>query len=387
MTVITTVNKQFATGNGVTTSFSFPFRCILASHLEVYVDEELVDAGDYTVTLNASGVGGAVVFDTAPANGLQVLIYRYVSYTQESALPNESDFQQITLENMVDKLTMECQQLQEQLNRAALGSKFIDDGVQITLPEPDGRRALLWHPDEDGRLINSTYDPDAIIDDVADSLALMASYLAAAEAARDAAIAAQDSAEESATQVGEKFESGFPDANAWQDANQIGDMLVWQEVAPSVFGFGIIHPGTGGQILQISAEDGPVWADNASSALYAWGSTLFLADGDNTTAVNGGVTYTIDTSNCANAVIYIDFPDLPYSEDYSVTTNGMGSNMDIDVVGSSGQFYALKAVLSAEGDGTRLSLEAKSIQIFFGSQTIVAGHAGNALPIKFALFT
>lgn len=162
MTIFTTTNKQFATGNGVTTNFAFTFRLLLATDLDVYVLEALkVLDTDYTVAIDSDGVGGSVTFSVAPPDGQQVLIHRFVDYTQESELPNEDDFQQITLENALDKLTMEVQQLQEQLNRAILRSLFDENGNQIVFPSPDPGKALVWGPDGDGRLIN--YDLSALI--------------------------------------------------------------------------------------------------------------------------------------------------------------------------------------------------------------------------------
>lgn len=128
MTVFTSDNKQFATGNGVTTSFTFSFRCLLPVHLIVFVDE-IVQVGGYTVTIDTDGVGGSVTFNTPPANGKQVLLYRFVPYTQESELPTEDDFQQRTVENALDKLTMEVQQIAEILGRGLFMSIFDDPNL------------------------------------------------------------------------------------------------------------------------------------------------------------------------------------------------------------------------------------------------------------------
>ncbi len=262
MTVFTSDNKQFFTPNGVTTQFFFSYRVLVASHIRVYLDEELVDPGDYTVSIDTDGVGGYIQFSVAPT-GTQGLIYRYVNYTQEAQLPNESDFQQRTVEDSLDKLTIECQQLQEQLNRALLGSLFDESGLTFLLPPPDSRRALLWHPDEDGRLINSTYDPDELFNSTQELLELMATYLAEAEAARDAAQAAQAAAEtardeaQEASGTGSFQETYFP---TFGDASPtfVGDMLVWSEITPGVFGYDKLHPGDEEDILSIQSGF-PTW--------------------------------------------------------------------------------------------------------------------------------
>lgn len=164
MTVLTTVNKQRFTGNGITTVFNFPFRCIDASHIQVYVDEVLQVSG-VSVSLNANGVGGDVTFDDPPADDSQILILRVVPYTQESSLPNEDDFQQITVEDALDKITLEIQQLQEQLDRTALFSVFSTDDFLGHFPEPEENHFLMWRLNGSGQweLVNSTLAEDEFV--------------------------------------------------------------------------------------------------------------------------------------------------------------------------------------------------------------------------------
>lgn len=147
MTVLTTVNKQFYTGNGVTTVFGFPYRNLLGTDIKVYLDQELQSSG-YSVQTDTDGVGGTVTFVTAPADDVQILLLRIVDFTQEAALPNEDDFQQITVENALDKLTIECQQLKEQVDRSVGSSLFSTTTFDLTLPEPEEGKVLGWDEDD-----------------------------------------------------------------------------------------------------------------------------------------------------------------------------------------------------------------------------------------------
>ncbi len=149
MTVLTTDNKNFATGNGVTTTFFYDYRLLLTSDITVYVNQVLQAPNTYTVNPNPDGVGGSVAFTTAPGNGLQVLLWRQVDYLQETSLPTEDDFSQKTIENALDKLTMECQQLSNALNNTVHGSPFVT-GVDYTLPPPIAGYIIGWNSGANG---------------------------------------------------------------------------------------------------------------------------------------------------------------------------------------------------------------------------------------------
>jgi hypothetical protein len=147
MTVPTNYVKQFANGNGVTTVFFFTFRLLLTTDMQVYVDNTLVAPSQYTVSINSNGIGGSVTFTSAPDSGANnVLLYRFVDYLQETHFPNESDFNQVTLEDSVDKLTMETQQLQEQISRCIVFPVTDPDIPLLSLPDPAPNQAIGWDP-------------------------------------------------------------------------------------------------------------------------------------------------------------------------------------------------------------------------------------------------
>lgn len=117
MTVSTTSNRQSATGDGSTTSFAYTFRILQAADMDVYKNGSLQATG-YTVNIDSDGVGGTVVFGTAPANGDTLLFIRTCDFTQETALPTEGNLPETTIENVFDKLTMLAQQVNEKIGRA-----------------------------------------------------------------------------------------------------------------------------------------------------------------------------------------------------------------------------------------------------------------------------
>lgn len=374
MTVPTTINKQFFTGNGITTPFTFTFRLISAGHLRVYVNKVLVDPGLYTVTINANGVGGEVVFTTAPLDSVQILLYRRVSYTQESALPNESDFQQITLEDMVDKLTMECQQLQEQLDRAAIGSMFVEDGAQVQLPPPASRRALLWHPDEDGRLINSIYDPDEIIDAVAESLALMAGYVSEVQDIIDSGIHNGVTGATGATGLtGSTGATGLAGADWSSATGAVGDILVFQEITPSEFGYARVPIGDEDQSLWV-IDGFPTWADAPTGSTGAAGNGVLVSGivsgPGSIDSISDGISATCN--HTGDGLYTLTFPDILAISAKAATISGPAVMSDglgrLRPCGSS-------VNITSDSGALVLNVELARLDINFGAQSTSVANA------------
>ena len=123
MTVSTTTNKVNYIGNGVATTFAIPFPFLEKEHLTVrqLLNDIQTERTDWTVS------GGNMVFETAPADGAQILIMREVPLTQETDYRENEILPAETLERNFDKLTMQVQQLKEQSDRALLLDVFSED--------------------------------------------------------------------------------------------------------------------------------------------------------------------------------------------------------------------------------------------------------------------
>lgn len=117
------------TGNGATATYSFTFKIFQASDLLVVrtslagVETTLTLTTDYTVSLNAdqnSSPGGSVTLVAGNlATGLLLTMTSQVPYTQTTDLTNQGGFYPQVITNSLDKLTIQTQQLQEQVNRSA----------------------------------------------------------------------------------------------------------------------------------------------------------------------------------------------------------------------------------------------------------------------------
>ncbi len=111
MTVTTTNTFSNGTGNGSNVTFPFTFRLMDDEDVVVTVAGVTKTLGaDYSVAIDTDGVGGNVVFTSAPANGAAVVITRIMDLTQE--VQQQVDQPPQELENIADKLTMLIQQVQ-----------------------------------------------------------------------------------------------------------------------------------------------------------------------------------------------------------------------------------------------------------------------------------
>ena len=131
MTISSTTRKAGPfTGTGSTGPYSFTFKVFQASDLLVVkldvatnVETTLTLTTDYTVSLNAdqnSNPGGSVTLVSALAVGKKMVISSQVPYLQQTDLTNQGGFYPEVITDALDRLTIEAQQLNEGLSRAAL---------------------------------------------------------------------------------------------------------------------------------------------------------------------------------------------------------------------------------------------------------------------------
>ena len=125
MTVPTSTAKSGPyAGAGTVGPFTVGFRFLEDSHLQVIrtsstgVDTTLALTTDYSAS-GAGGVSGSVTLVTALAVGQQLTIIRNVPFTQDADYVQNDAFPAESHERSLDKLTMQTQQLNEAVARAA----------------------------------------------------------------------------------------------------------------------------------------------------------------------------------------------------------------------------------------------------------------------------
>jgi len=129
MTVSSSTNKVSYSGNGSLTTFAYTFKIFDQS--DVVVILRAADGTEtvktitthYTVTGVGSASGGNVVFGSAPASGVTVVILRSQPLTQGLDLVANDPFDAESLEEALDKLVFMSQKHEEELSRTIKGSR------------------------------------------------------------------------------------------------------------------------------------------------------------------------------------------------------------------------------------------------------------------------
>lgn len=260
MTVPTDLVKQFANGNGVTTVFYFTYALLLPEDMEVYINQTLISSSLYTVFINTNGLGGSVTFGTPPSAGVNnVLLYRFVDYLQVTHFPNESDFNQVSLEDSVDKLTMECQQLEEGLSRSFQWDLTDPNIPNLELPPYAPCEVIGWDCTTrklaNFSLPTVTTGPTGATGPVG---ATGATGPSGADGGGPTII------------CGKTFAA--PLTQLAPRAPQLGDIMTLQEVCSGIFSYDNLPAGTEGQVLEIVGGV-PEWGAGASGPTGATGPT------------------------------------------------------------------------------------------------------------------
>ena len=122
MTISTLVVKNSYNGDGSATQFAYQFPIHSTSEIKVIErsangTETIKSLGsDYSIT--DTGNGGSVNFNTAPASGVEVVLIRDTNLTQETDYIANDPFPAETHEAALDKLTLQIQEAQEEIDRS-----------------------------------------------------------------------------------------------------------------------------------------------------------------------------------------------------------------------------------------------------------------------------
>ncbi len=133
MSVTITTQKNIFSGDDSTDSFSYTFPIVDAAEVRLYKKATAANGGgisliasNYTVTPNAAAagqvlkVGGSITYPnsgTKLATGEKLIALRATDQDQEISLVTNGIYDALTLMGALDKLTMQIQDLQEQINR------------------------------------------------------------------------------------------------------------------------------------------------------------------------------------------------------------------------------------------------------------------------------
>lgn len=154
MTVQNTGNRKNYVGDGVSTTFFYPYKLITATGLLVYVADVLKTlTTDYSVgTITDNGV--SITFTTPPANLASVVLIGNPDQLQQSSLPSTGPFPAKTVETMIDKLTLLVQRVADLIGRSLTLSDSDVTTVSTKLPGWKASNLIGWGPSSDSGLQN-----------------------------------------------------------------------------------------------------------------------------------------------------------------------------------------------------------------------------------------
>ena len=153
MTVSITTTRVQYDGDGVTTTFTYPFMIYEDTDLVViHMDADNVETvftlnTDYTVTGEGTSTGGTVVLVDATdcATGETLTILRDMDFKQETDFVDGDAFSSESFEDALDKHTLELQQLSEEVLRAAKLPRS-SEITDLELPFPEASKFIGWNP-------------------------------------------------------------------------------------------------------------------------------------------------------------------------------------------------------------------------------------------------
>ncbi|BAQ86272.1 tail fiber [uncultured Mediterranean phage uvMED] len=202
MTVSSLSVKNSYNGDNSTTSFAYTFPIHSTSELQVILRAANGTETVQTITTHYSIVdngaaGGQVNFVTAPGTGIAVVLLRDTNLTQETDYISNDPFPAETHEAALDKLTLQQQELQEELNRAIKISRSNDIASSEITQTASTRAGKLLAFDANGDL-EVSLDASSIATNAtaaANSAASALSHKNDAETAKTAAETAKTAAE------------------------------------------------------------------------------------------------------------------------------------------------------------------------------------------------
>ena len=159
MSVSNQTNKTYGSGNGVTQTFSYPFKVFNVSELYAYtinalgvVTGPLTYTTDFTATISSVTEGGTVTFVVAPPVGTTWFLKRVVPYTQSASIPSEGTFPGKQFENQLDLMTMMNIQIGETVSRCLQLPVTFTGTLPAVFPGAQTGLAIGW--DANGNLVN-----------------------------------------------------------------------------------------------------------------------------------------------------------------------------------------------------------------------------------------
>lgn len=147
-------------GDGMQSTFTYPFPIFEDSNIEVYIGDTLQTAtSDYTVSGAGEDNGGSVSFLSAPSASETITLIRNLSVKRETDFQESGEFRAKVINDELDKIIAMLQEVEDQLNRGLFLSNT-DAAGSLSLPTQAERANAHLAFDSAGNPI-ATADPGA----------------------------------------------------------------------------------------------------------------------------------------------------------------------------------------------------------------------------------
>lgn len=121
-------------GNGTTKEFPYPFAIFAKENIIVYFGDIIQETG-YTVSGAGSSDGGYITFTRAPSEGTKITIIRNVPIERITDFQDGGSFRPKNINDELDRLTVFCQQNQEELSRSVKIGVSSDIDPSVVIPK------------------------------------------------------------------------------------------------------------------------------------------------------------------------------------------------------------------------------------------------------------
>ncbi|MDF7676133.1 hypothetical protein PT286_05220 [Neisseriaceae bacterium ESL0693] len=162
MTILSSIRKVLFISDGQTNHFAFGFKVFQPDEIGVAIarpnceEQRLIYITDYTVQLNTDNqsAGGTVILSQPLAAGSTIAIFSKSDYVQPVEFNSSQPISASMLNTVLDRNTIQIQQLQEQSQRSMTLPITMDSTYICTdLPAPEADMLIGWNHSAD-KLVN-----------------------------------------------------------------------------------------------------------------------------------------------------------------------------------------------------------------------------------------
>lgn len=239
MTLYSDQRKIIYQGDGTTTTFTIPFYFINNADIQVSVSNgqtvtDLVLNTDYTLSGAENENGGTVTTTVPVASGSEIAILRQVDYKQEMDIPENDRFPSKNMERALDRLTMQTQQLAEQVGRSVTVDIFSNTDPSELVNEIEVlygvKDEVITAAENIGSIVIAANDINAI-KDAPNQATAAAQSATAAEQAENNTLSYKDEASTAAQQAGNSANQAQSWAIGDISTRPEGSAKYWAETA------------------------------------------------------------------------------------------------------------------------------------------------------------